>query len=40
MKLLGEWNWYLPSWLQWLAHLGASEDEAVRQADAPAPVSA
>ena len=21
MKLLGEWNWYLPSWLQWLPHL-------------------
>ncbi|MES1246560.1 MAG: MMPL family transporter [Actinomycetota bacterium] len=20
MKLLGEWNWYLPSWLQWLPH--------------------
>ena len=18
MKLLGEWNWWLPSWLQWL----------------------
>ena len=18
MKLLGNWNWYLPSWLQWL----------------------
>jgi putative drug exporter of the RND superfamily len=18
MKLLGKWNWYLPSWLQWL----------------------
>jgi RND superfamily putative drug exporter len=18
MKLLGEWNWYLPRWLQWL----------------------
>jgi RND superfamily putative drug exporter len=18
MKLLGEWNWYLPSWLRWL----------------------
>jgi RND superfamily putative drug exporter len=18
MKLLGDWNWYLPSWLQWL----------------------
>jgi uncharacterized membrane protein YdfJ with MMPL/SSD domain len=21
MKLLGEWNWYLPSWLQWLPRL-------------------
>jgi RND superfamily putative drug exporter len=21
MKLLGEWNWYLPSWLEWLPHL-------------------
>jgi RND superfamily putative drug exporter len=21
MKLLGEWNWYLPSWLQWLPPL-------------------
>jgi len=21
MKLLGEWNWYLPAWLQWLPHL-------------------
>jgi RND superfamily putative drug exporter len=20
MKLLGEWNWYLPRWLQWLPH--------------------
>jgi RND superfamily putative drug exporter len=18
MKLLGDWNWYLPRWLQWL----------------------
>jgi uncharacterized membrane protein YdfJ with MMPL/SSD domain len=18
MKLLGKWNWYLPSWLEWL----------------------
>jgi RND superfamily putative drug exporter len=23
MKLLGEWNWYLPSWLEWLPHLQA-----------------
>ena len=21
MALLGDWNWYLPSWLQWLPHL-------------------
>jgi uncharacterized membrane protein YdfJ with MMPL/SSD domain len=20
MKLLGEWNWYLPKWLEWLPH--------------------
>jgi uncharacterized membrane protein YdfJ with MMPL/SSD domain len=25
MKLLGDWNWYLPSWLDWLPKLGASE---------------
>ena len=39
MKLLGDWNWYLPSWLQWLPHLGVSEGEAdLREADAAAPV--
>ncbi len=21
MRLLGHWNWYLPSWLEWLPHL-------------------
>jgi len=21
MKLLGDWNWYLPRWLEWLPHL-------------------
>jgi putative drug exporter of the RND superfamily len=21
MKLLGDWNWYLPKWLEWLPHL-------------------
>jgi RND superfamily putative drug exporter len=25
MKLLGEWNWYLPRWLQWLPHLEPEE---------------
>ena len=22
MKLLGDWNWYLPSWLEWLPQIG------------------
>jgi uncharacterized membrane protein YdfJ with MMPL/SSD domain len=22
MKLLGDWNWYLPKRLQWMPHLG------------------
>jgi putative drug exporter of the RND superfamily len=21
MKLLGDWNWYLPKWLEWLPDL-------------------
>ena len=37
MKLLGDWNWYLPSWLEWLPHLehGGSVD---RSTCPPAPV--
>ena len=23
MKLLGEWNWYMPSWLEWIPRFGA-----------------
>jgi uncharacterized membrane protein YdfJ with MMPL/SSD domain len=26
MKLLGDWNWYLPSWLEWLPRVGAERD--------------
>ena len=33
MKLLGEWNWYLPSWLEWLPKAPALEGDA----PAPAP---
>jgi len=32
MRLLGRWNWYLPSWLEWLPHI-----EVDRAAPAPAP---
>ena len=31
MKLLGEWNWYLPTWLEWLPTL-----EHERSVDLPA----
>jgi uncharacterized membrane protein YdfJ with MMPL/SSD domain len=36
MKLLGDWNWYLPRWLEWLPRLdhGAGTEE-----HAPAPVA-
>jgi uncharacterized membrane protein YdfJ with MMPL/SSD domain len=27
MKLLGEWNWYLPKWLEWLPRLEGRESE-------------
>jgi RND superfamily putative drug exporter len=39
MKLLGEWNWYLPRWLQWLPRLEAGEPEPTEEA-APAATSA
>jgi uncharacterized membrane protein YdfJ with MMPL/SSD domain len=38
MKLLGDWNWYVPKWLQWLPRLDHSEPAAPETR--PAPVSA
>jgi hypothetical protein len=26
MKLLGEWNWYLPRWLEWLPRLNVEPE--------------
>jgi hypothetical protein len=26
MKLLGDWNWYLPRWLAWLPDLERGEE--------------
>ena len=26
MKVLGDWNWYLPSWLEWLPRIGQEDD--------------
>jgi uncharacterized membrane protein YdfJ with MMPL/SSD domain len=39
MKLLGDWNWYLPSWLQWLPHFDPEEAEVAPETK-PTPVSA
>ena len=25
MKLLGDWNWYLPSWLEWLPNVSSAD---------------
>jgi RND superfamily putative drug exporter len=38
MKLLGDWNWYLPKWLEWLPRLEPNEPESVPAAQ-PAPLS-
>ena len=35
MKLLGGWNWYLPSWLQWLPHLSIEGAPQVGPAQGP-----
>jgi len=37
MKLLGDWNWYLPSWLEWLPHLGGEGEPPVPPREPPAP---
>jgi uncharacterized membrane protein YdfJ with MMPL/SSD domain len=39
MKVLGDWNWYLPSWLEWLPRVGSERDAAppVGPTDAPEP---
>ncbi len=36
MKLLGRWNWYLPSWLEWLPHLSIEGAPAAPLAGPPA----
>jgi RND superfamily putative drug exporter len=38
MKLLGEWNWYLPRWLEWLPRLEGRESEPAPEMQ-PAPTS-
>ena len=39
MKLLGDWNWYLPKWLEWLPHFehggSVERDEPTEPVTAP-----
>src|SRR5215211_4617197 len=35
MKLLGDWNWYLPSWLEWLPHFEHGGSVAEPKVEAP-----
>ena len=35
MKLLGDWNWYFPSWLEWLPHIGGEGGGEGGGGDAP-----
>ena len=30
MKLLGDWNWYLPKWLEWLPRVSAEGEREAR----------
>jgi uncharacterized membrane protein YdfJ with MMPL/SSD domain len=37
MKLLGDWNWYLPSWLEWLPRIGGEGEPPTSPREPPAP---
>jgi len=37
MKLLGDWNWYLPRWLEWLPRIGSHAPQEEKVAGKPAP---
>jgi uncharacterized membrane protein YdfJ with MMPL/SSD domain len=39
MKLLGDWNWYLPTWLEWLPRFDLDESEVPPEQE-PTPASA
>ncbi|HEX8120326.1 MAG TPA: MMPL family transporter [Solirubrobacteraceae bacterium] len=37
MKVLGDWNWYLPTWLEWIPRIGAEADATPPSEDPPEP---
>ncbi len=36
MKLLGDWNWYLPSWLEWMPQISHGAERPAGQPPAAA----
>lgn len=40
MRLLGNWNWYIPGWLNWLPRITIEAEEAEEKAPEIAPASA
>jgi len=40
MKLLGDWNWYLPRWLQWITELDVEGTSQPKPRFVPAPAAA
>ena len=37
MKLLGDWNWYLPGWLEWLPQIGGEGNPPTPPTEPPVP---
>ena len=37
MKLLGDWNWYLPRWLEWLPEVSHETERPQQGVPSPAP---
>jgi uncharacterized membrane protein YdfJ with MMPL/SSD domain len=35
MKLLGDWNWYLPKWLEWMPRIGPGSGSYELPAEEP-----
>jgi len=35
MALLGDWNWCLPRWLEWLPHVTLDEGAGARRSEGP-----
>jgi RND superfamily putative drug exporter len=33
MALLGDWNWYLPRWLEWLPRVNPEQDTQATESD-------